>query len=84
MEITKFSEKDMNAAISMARQTWHGYYDEFRAEYIRCIADCIVRHNYTDEDLAFKITCNGEASSSAHGKARWQTCPYGSASNARR
>lgn len=34
MEITKFSEKDMNAAISMARQTWHGYYDEFRAEYI--------------------------------------------------
>ena len=27
MEITKFSEKDMNAAISMARQTWHGYYD---------------------------------------------------------
>ena len=79
MEITKFSEKDMNAAISMARQTWHGYYDEFRAEYIRCIAECIVRHNYTDEDLAFKITCNGE-----HGKARWQTCPYGSASNARR
>ena len=76
MEITKFSEKDMNAAISMARQTWHGYYDEFRAEYIRCIAECIVRHNYTDEDLAFKITC--------HGKARWQTCPYGSASNARR
>lgn len=60
MEITKFSEKDMNAAISMARQTWHGYYDEFRAEYIRCIAECIVRHNYTDEDLAFKITCNGE------------------------
>ena len=50
----------MNAAISMARQTWHGYYDEFRAEYIRCIAECIVRHNYTDEDLAFKITCNGE------------------------
>lgn len=48
MEITKFSEKDMNAAISMARQTWHGYYDEFRAEYIRCIAECIVRHNYTD------------------------------------
>ena len=60
MEITKFSEKDMNAAISMARQTWHGYYDEFRAEYIRCIAECIVRHNYTDEDLAFKITCIGE------------------------
>lgn len=60
MEITKFSEKDMETAIGMAQHAWHGYYDEFRAAYIRCIAECIVRHNYTDEDLAFKITDNGE------------------------
>ena len=51
MEITKFSEKDMETAIGMAQHAWHGYYDEFRAAYIRCIAECIVRHNYTDEDL---------------------------------
>lgn len=61
MEIAKFSkETDVADAIGLAQHAWHGYYEGFRPEYIRCIAECIVRHNYTDEDLAFKITDNGE------------------------
>ena len=60
MKVEKFTKEDMCAAISLAQHAWHGYYDGFPAEYIRCIAACIVLHNYTDADLAFKITDNGE------------------------
>ena len=60
MKVEKFTTEDMCAAISLAQHAWHGYYDGFPAEYIRCIAACIVLHNYTDADLAFKITDNGE------------------------
>lgn len=60
MEIERFNEKDIYKVIDLAKQAWHSFYDGFSEEYIRHIAECIIRHNYTDADLAFKIIDNGE------------------------
>ena len=60
MEITRFTPEDRDAAISLSRQAWHGFYDGMPEDYISRIGECIVRHNYTDHDLAFKIADGGE------------------------
>ncbi|WP_239414071.1 MULTISPECIES: hypothetical protein [Bacteroidaceae] len=56
MKIERFQEEDMNVVKPLAKQAWHTFYDGFSEDYLLCIAECIVRHNFTDADLSLKIS----------------------------
>lgn len=60
MEIANFTKEDMVSAVNLAWDAWHNYFDGLSDEAIHRMVECIVRHNYTDEDLAFKIVVDGE------------------------
>lgn len=60
MKIEKFREEDIIIASSLAKQAWHWFYEGFSNDYIQHIAECIIRHNFTDADLSFKISDDNE------------------------
>ena len=55
MKIERFKEEDIVEAKKLAKQAWYWFYEGFTDDYVQQIAECILRHNFTDEDLSFKI-----------------------------
>lgn len=56
MKIERFKEDDICTARNLAKQTWQWFYEGFSDDFVQQIAECIIRHNFTDTDLSFKIS----------------------------
>ena len=51
MTIERFKEEDIVEAKKLAKQAWYWFYEGstgFTDDYVQQIAECILRHNFTD------------------------------------
>lgn len=60
MEISVVTPEDLDALVHLASDFWGRFYNGFDEAFVQVVSECLVRDALTDEDLALKVTQDGE------------------------